>query len=364
MHINVSQLKPGDVVLKEIVGRSGKPIVQKKTVLTAEHISVLKLFQIESVSIVKGEFVSEQAEADTTDEPPAQNQNDLEIDRDEKSFQAHYKTVVAGFKKHFNKWQNQVPVDLPALRKLFLPLIERVDDVGQAVYKLHHLATKQDYLYHHAVSVGVLSSFLGRKMGYPKGEWLQIGLAGLLSDCGMAKIDATILEKTVPLTDAEFNIIKAHPTHSYYMIEKLPTLSQPVKLAVLQHHERQDGQGYPLGLKGSQIQMYARIVAVCDMYHAMTCERTYREKTSPFKVIELLEREQFKNLDPNVVQTFINNLYNVTVGIKVVLSNHRVGDIVFVDNQNPTRPMVRMDDDDSFIALKDHPDLFISDILG
>ncbi|MUV37956.1 Cyclic di-GMP phosphodiesterase response regulator RpfG [Lentibacillus sp. JNUCC-1] len=369
MRVKVGQIKSGLVLQEDVFGKSGKPIVRKNTVLTDEHVRILHMFQVEAVSIVQGKniqgrAVQEDSQQVTQPKEPVKQTAVTGASAADMPFEAHYQVVVSGYMKHFKKWQNQLPIDLPALRKLFLPLIERIEDVNHAVYALHHFAARDTYLYHHSVAVGVLASYLGRKMGYSHGEWLQIGLAGLLADSGMAKISPAILKKNTKLNTEEFASVKTHTTQGYYMVEKLPTLSHGVKLGVLQHHERQDGSGYPLGLSGGKVHMYARIIAVCDLYHAMTCERLYREKTSPFKVIELLQREQFNNLDPSVIQAFTSSLFNVTVGTQVILSNNRTAEIVFIDSQHPTKPMVRMEDDDTFIALKDETQLHIHDILG
>lgn len=200
-------------------------------------------------------------------------------------------------------------------------------------------------------------------MGFEKGEWLQIGLAGLLSDCGMTRIDLNIVKKDSSLTAAELDEIKKHPTYSYRIIEKLRAITQPVKLAVLQHHERIDGSGYPLGLSQENIHMYARIVGVSDIYHAMTSDRLYKQRQSPFRVMEEIQREQFSKLDPQVVSTFIESLSDFSIGTKVRLSDDRMGKIIFIDAKKPTRPMVQIINNEEIIDLQSTPELFIDEIL-
>ena len=90
-------------------------------------------------------------------------------------------------------------------------------------------------------------------MGFPRGQTLQLGLAGTLADCGMAKIDRSITEKTAFLTKSEFNEVKKHTIYSYQMVQDTPLLRQEMKLAIFQHHERLDGSGYPRGGKMEEV---------------------------------------------------------------------------------------------------------------
>lgn len=267
------------------------------------------------------------------------------------------------YKRLFTKWQSNLVIDMPEVRKILIPLFERLDDIGTIVYTLHHYASKKDYIFHHNVAVSILSAYLAKKMGFEKGEWLQIGMAGFLSDCGMARIDEAIVTKSSSLTISELEEMKKHPIYSYRFVEKAPTVTKEVKLAVLQHHERIDGSGYPIGLSKEKIHKYARIIAVCDMYHAMTCERLYKEKQSPFKVIEKLQNNQFSKLDHQIVQAFVNILTNFSIGTKVRLSTNQLGEIVFVEERYPTRPMVRIDETNKIVTLKNEKSLYISEII-
>ncbi|MFB4168747.1 HD-GYP domain-containing protein [Virgibacillus sp. JSM 102003] len=364
MRVEPSQLVPGCVLLKNVTGKSNKPIIPQHTVLTEEHITLLEKFLVETVD------VSAKLEDGQVFKPKFVHKE--EIKKKEQSnkkqyaelFEDHYRNAVSNYKKLFNKWQNNLAVDMPEVRNILIPLFERMDDISTAVYTLHHYADKKDYIFHHSIAVGILSAYLARKMGFEKGEWLQIGLAGSLSDSGMARLDSTIVTKTGSLTFSDYQEIKKHPTYSYRYIEKIPTITKEVKLAVLQHHERMDGSGYPIGLSKENIHIYARIIAVCDIYHAMTCERLYKEKQSPFNVIEKLQRDQFTKLDHQVVQSFINSLANFSIGTRVRLSTNQLGEIVFVEERYPTRPMVRVEESNEIVTLKNESSLFISEIIG
>ncbi|WP_047983432.1 HD-GYP domain-containing protein [Ornithinibacillus californiensis] len=366
MRVSPSQLVPGCVLLRDVKGKTNRPIIPQKTVLTEKHITFLHKFLIEQVDVSEklndGEQFKpksvEAKEKEKTETPHVESNLVLS----DLPFKDHYYHVVTEYKKLFETWRNNLPIDILAVRNLILPLIDRMDDIGSAVYTLHRYANKVDYFYHHSVSVSILSAYLGKKMGHQKGEWYQIGLAGLLSDAGMARLGSFAFKKEGTLTNEEKLEIRNHPTYSYRMVENIPSIPYTVKLAVLQHHERFDGSGYPLGLSQEKIHGFARIISVCDIYHAMTSERMYRKKQSPFQVIEELQKEQFSKLDPRVVQVFIDAIANFSIGTKVLLSSNQVGEIVFIDQKQPTRPIVRLDNGE-IITLSNHHNLHIDEII-
>ncbi|PAV28502.1 phosphohydrolase [Virgibacillus profundi] len=366
MRVAPSQVIPGCVLLNDVKGKSNRSIIPKNTVLTEEHITILQKFLIESVDVssklAEGEPFKPKSVQKTKEnqewvkQKKEKSTNELFID--------HYQSVVTAYGEFFEKWQNGMAIDMPKVRKVLIPLLERINEIGAAIFSLNYNTTKEAYFIHHSVSVALLSAYIGKQMGYSKGEWLQIGLAGFLSDSGMAKIAPNIFRKSSPLTLEEKDEIKKHPTYTYRLVENISTVTQAVKLAVLQHHERIDGSGYPLGLSENKIHMYARIVAVCDMYHAMTSERFYSERQSPFKVIEELNKEQFTKLDPKVVNVFINSLVHFSIGTKVRLSNNQFGEIVFIDANKPTKPMIRIADSGEIIALQNNSALHIDEVIG
>src|SRR5699024_3933050 len=244
-----SQLKPGCLLLNDVKGKSNQPIIPKGTVLTEEHIKFLQAF------IVKNVNVSEEVVTGETFIPKNKQNGNDKLEELGKwgyvpSFEEHYLAVIHEFKKHFTSWQNYMPLNMPEMRKLLVPLIKRVDELKENIYRLQKNVTLEDYFYHHCITVGLLSAFLAKQTGYLEHEWTQVGLAGTLSDTGMAKLDKEMLNKDTSLTYQEMKKVKNHPTYSYRLIEKSPIITQAVKLAVLQHHERMHDSGNPLGLKG------------------------------------------------------------------------------------------------------------------
>lgn len=358
MDVQVSQLIPGYILTEDVFGKTKHPIMSKDTVLTSEHILILEKFSIGKVSVFKSSANRENLRPILPVKELVNEQTD-----NNQSFFKCYEYAISSYKNHFSQWQNNVPINMPSIREFLLPLIEYMDKVDIEVYQLHKYATKEDYFYHNGISVAILSAFLAKKLGYEKGEWIQIGLAGFLSNCGMAKIDSRILMKPGPLTYLEMEELKKHPTYSLRLVEPMSLIKEAVKVSIMQHHERLDGSGYPLGTVNKGIHLYAQIVGVCDTYIAMTSERLYQKRQSPFKAIDELKNLQFTKFNAKIVQTFIKQFINLSLGKKVELSNLQIGKITFIDERNPMSPLVLLEGSERLTSLEEEQALFINDFL-
>lgn len=361
MWIKREQLVPDNVLLTEILASSGNTIIPGKTVLTEEHIKIINYFLIEKVNVSEElatgrQFIPKKIEK-TKEEP-------LKQAREEKpqSFQDKYQRAVDQYKEMFISWQSGLAIDIAKVREIFLPLLEKMEEVEKELYTLGTWSTKEDYLYHHAVSVGLLSAFIAKKLNYTKGDQIQLGLAGLLSDSGMAKLNPSIFSANRSLYMREQEDIFHHPTYSYRLVESISTLTKEAKLAILQHHERNDESGYPFKLGRDKIHPYAHIIAISDIYHAMTSSRVYQEEVSPFIVLEEILKKKEIKLNKDITKVFIKSILPLKVNKQVLLSNGKKGVIALIEPKNPLRPIVKLAEDE-FIALERNPKIHIEKII-
>ncbi|WP_345241502.1 HD-GYP domain-containing protein [Pontibacillus salipaludis] len=362
MRVHPGQLTPGCIVMSDVMGKTNSPIVPKNTVVKPIHITILHKFLIEEVEVGQKLSNGNPFLPQKVQEEPEKHVTVQEMIVTD--FKDQYLYAVQSYKNLFHQWQSGFGIDISAVRRVIVPLIEQVSDHKNEVYSLHHYTSKDDYFYHHAVAVALLSALLAEQLQYSKGEQIQVGIAGFLSDCGMSKIDEKITSKKGPLTSYEYNEVKKHPTYSYRLVEKVPALKNEVRLGVLQHHERLDGSGYPLGVSSGKLHTFGKIIAVADLYHAMTSERVYRSKQSPFKVLEELLQQQFGKFDPTIIQTLVQSMTSLSSGMKVRLSNNQMAEIVFIESKHPTRPMIRLHHSDEIIHLKYYRDLYIEEIIS
>jgi HD-GYP domain-containing protein (c-di-GMP phosphodiesterase class II) len=367
MKVKTSQAKIGQMLVQDVFSMTNQPIVNKNTVLNSEHLRVLTRFNIEEIDILNDSGLNQNSIKENT-APPAsklEEKTSLQFKKDEiSSFPSLYLQTVKRYKQLFTNWQSGSSLDMLEVRQASLQVLEEGSNFPREILLLHHYATSADYIYHHAISVGILSTFLAKKLNYSNGDCIQIGLAGVLSDCGMAKVQPSILKKSGALSPAEFDEVKKHTIHGYNMLKKIPSIKEGVLLGVLQHHERVDGSGYPLKVQGSKLHPFSKILAVADVYLAMTAERPYRSKQSPFKVLEMMMKDQFGKFDHQVIRALLSGLSTFSTGSRVKLTNHEVAEIVFIEESQPTRPMVKLDSTGEFIALKTRNDLFIEELLS
>lgn len=168
------------------------------------------------------------------------------------------------------------------------------------------------------------------------------GLAGLLHDLGKTRVNPAILNKPGALTRAEFREIKLHTNFGYEMLKTDGNLPEAVAEAVLCHHERPDGTGYPRGLKGSEIQALARLVSIVDTYDAITSERVYDAARSHHEALGILWKERDRQFDGPMVETFTQFLGWVTPGTLVRLTDSRLAMVMQAGERRGLLPKVRL----------------------
>jgi HD-GYP domain-containing protein (c-di-GMP phosphodiesterase class II) len=155
-------------------------------------------------------------------------------------------------------------------------------------------------------------------------------------------IPTEILNKKGNLTKAEFAIIKHHPVLGYDSIKDISHLSSSAKKAVLLHHERLNGSGYPYGLSGSDIDLCTRIVSIADVYDAMTQNRIYKNKMNPFEAFKIMKTDGIEIFDFKIAETFLRNVAGLLIGLNVLLEGEEVGEIVYIPPYDITSPMIRI----------------------
>jgi len=183
---------------------------------------------------------------------------------------------------------------------------------------------------------------IGVRMGYTPFNLTEICLAALHHDIGMFLIPKAIISKTGELNASELTEIRQHTETGRDLLQPYDLAYQNLSRAVYEHHERESGQGYPLGIKGERICEYAKIIGICDSYGAMTHDRPHRKAAAQY--ISILELAETKNLffAPHIVKVFLDELTMYPVGSYVRLNNKAVGVVVGTNRSNPFKPTVRI----------------------
>lgn len=358
MKVKVSQLQKGSILKNDVLGPSQNPIIPANTAINETHIEILKAFLIDEVEV-------ETTSSFTTKETPrkeTQQFNALSNFRNI-NFDKLYIKAVNLYKTEFQLWQTGLPVNIAHIRSFMIPLLKEALKNKNIVRTIHQLSNKEEYFYHHPIAVGVISSWIAKEQGYDEGQCLQVAIAGCLADCGMAKINESLYKNTRALTPNEWNEIKKHPLYSYQMVKDIPLLKKESKIAILQHHERLDGTGYPIGESGRKIQPLSQIIAIADTYHAMTTDRLFKEKTSPYKTLQMMEEDEFGKFDFSILNTLTTLIASLPVGTKVKLSDGQTGEIYFTKPHALTRPLVKVQGAREIIDLETNRQIYIESVL-
>ncbi|CAB9495996.1 HD-GYP domain-containing protein [Alteromonas macleodii] len=236
--------------------------------------------------------------------------------------------------------QKETPFDASIPKAFSSKLVESVDRNPDALLCLTKIREKDDYLLEHSLNVAILLANFGKFLGMSEEEVQDLSYAGFLHDLGKIKIPDEILHKPGRLTDSEMDIMKGHVKHGVDYLKETD-IAQPLIQAISEHHERLDGLGYPAGTKGDDISKAGRMLAIADMYDALTADRVYKAGMSSQKAFSILMNDAPTRLDKSLVQQFIKCLGVYPVGSLVLLSNERLA-MVLEQKGSPLTPLVKV----------------------
>lgn len=218
----------------------------------------------------------------------------------------------------------------------------------EAISLLADLFITDDYTFQHSLNVTIYTLAIGKKLNYTESQLSEIGLGALLHDIGKVFVDKSILLKPGPLDKDEYEAMKNHTELGFTFIRKNTSLASVVAHCAYQHHERLDGSGYPRKLKTNDIHPYAKIIAVADVFDAITSDRIYREGMLPHEGLEILYAEANSKFDLQIVDAFKKSVAIYPTGLTVTLSDSRTGVIERQNTHYNDRPVIRI------LQHKDH----------
>lgn len=363
--ILTKELRPGMITAEDIYGFNRQLILPKDLVLTDKTIEKLEFYSVLSIEIVADSLPN--AMPESIPSPELENGKKLTYSERVKAspdfqvFKKKFEDSLVSVKGSLNDIvQKNAPIDSADLLKQTSNILDGTSTSYHVFDMLQNMRSYDDPTYAHCVNVSLISNVFGRWLGFPEESLQTLTLAGMLHDIGKLKIPEGIVTKPGKLTDEEYAIIKKHTVEGFAIL-KDSGLNPHVINAALMHHERCDGKGYPLGINGDKIDYFAKIIAIADVYDAMTAARCYRGPLCPFKVISIFEQEGLQKYDSRYILVFLENIVNTYMHNRVRLSNGMEGEIVLINKGDLSHPLV--DCDGKFVDLSKEHGTEIEEIL-
>jgi len=337
-YMNTRQLKPGMRMDQSVVDRLGRILVARGSILDEYVIDSLLKLGVMNVYIQEGN--SDPDDEKVVISPAAQKKIEKlhTVDRSKVTLSNSVRKRVAEGIQYIYNGSGSVNL-ADATNSITNDLLDAIDSNDAIAIDIGELKTSDEYTFKHSVDVATIAMILAKQQGLSRKQIYEIGVAGLLHDIGKTKVPSDILNKPSRLDENEFEVMKQHSVFSYRMVKDKPEFNQEIALGVLQHHEKINGSGYPLGVLDNQISPYAKILSVADIYDALVTERPYKPAFSQRDAVEMI-MSMTGELDMTAMRSFLESMILYPVGSIVDLSNGEKAKVVKNSPHYILRPTV------------------------
>lgn len=227
-----------------------------------------------------------------------------------------------------------------------ISLINKIANSAELLFSIHPLTLKfgneGDYNIFQPVHTMIYALKIGLRLNYPSSKLIELGLATLLQNIGMFLVPDSIINKTGNLTNAEIGVIKKHPEMGRDILLPYQNDYPWLLETIYEHHERENGQGYPRGLKGDEIGEYAKVIGICDSYEAMTHNRPHKKALMQFNSVRQLIESKDLLFSPQILKVFLEEMSIYPIGSYVKLNNGAIGRVCRTNRSLPMKPVINL----------------------
>jgi len=311
--------------------------LNEKSVIDGRDVSVAKVEEALDSDAVRFEIVPEGVPLESEIKPPPKARSTEE----KKTFLDLQWYGTSQTRRIFDAFARNRDIDGIQIGKLCREVISGLIRDRTLLINVANLKTPEEYIVGHTLSVTILAINIGASLAYNKQQVLELAYSAFLQDIGMLKVPRDILEKPGRLSTAETLEVRKHTIYGIDFLQKIRGIPYATPFVVYQAHEREDGSGYPKGRRGRIIHDFARIVAVADVFDAMTSERPYRQAMLPYSAMEeLIIMGSRRQLDPRVIKAFLRCVSLFPIGSWLELEGGAAAKAVALNSQDYARPVV------------------------
>lgn len=329
IYIPLSSARPGMKLAKSVSSPNGLfALLQDGEVLSDRYIKRLEAYDIDGIYVeMEG---TEGIEPKSVISPKVKQ-----------AMTSEFRTIYSSF---FNR-PSISSSSVSSTKKIAGMIVDNVLNCEEHLMDMMEIKSYDNYTYSHSLNVGILGTMIASEVGITRNRLEDLALCALMHDIGKIDIPIEIINKNGPVTPEEFDVIKAHPQKGVERLRKCYNLSTEVLPGIMSHHEKVDGSGYPYGYEGRQIPLFGRILAVADVYDALTSQRSYRKAWHPKEALEYIIAGSDSQFDCDLVQVFSRLICVYPTGAIIKLSDGSTAVVVKNHSENIFRPCVRLLED-------------------
>lgn len=347
--LSFNQLQEGMIVAKN-VEQNGRILLKKDNPISNQMIEKLQsLYFVGTVEVYAKKVEKKKTEAE------------IKKEQQHKIVEQEFNEISFKLQKTFRQIVTEDGIAINEVREFAKKIQNEINPSSVVLKNIVLYGSGTDSIYRHCVNVAALSAILGKWIGLEKSQVNLLVYSAIMHDFGKTKVDRDVLKKEVPLSKNEFSHIKTHANAGYQIIKQISFLDKSVSYGVLMHHEREDGSGYPLGLKSEAIHPFAKIIAIADVFDAINSDRGYKKKKPPFEALQIVKNEGLGKLNYEYVKIFLEHVIDYYTGEEVLLNTNERCKIIQMNVNNLDRPLVMKNGE--FVDLDKEKDLYIKEII-
>jgi putative nucleotidyltransferase with HDIG domain len=355
LRVSVNRLRKGMTIVEDIYSKTGAILVAEGSPVTKEVVNLLTRHFIDNVA------VEYQTQADSV--PAMQIENAPRVTEKEfREFQETFEVAENTLSDNLKDIvYNSKDINVQLLLNTMNSILEKANNEASLSDMLLMMKQNVSGLYTHAINVSLFGQILARWLNCTKQETESIAVSGLLHDIGILKFSDDALSGFTFRAEYETNKYEKHAIYGYNII-KDQNIDIDIKQAVLTHHERMDGSGFPMKVKQPNINKISRIIAIADTYDTLTMREENVETISVFSAIKKMEEFCYNNkMDSSFLITFTSHIAETMIRHHVLLSNGSTGQVVMINKYNLSRPLIQVGQ--TFVDLTKNPDLYVVALL-